>query len=193
MDFRAGIRLLTLPVLLVAVVACSGTNDSEVGSISKTEIPTSAEVQQQPAGPDNALSRVRDYHSITELTTYSDLVVRVRGTKKIETTTDLSMPHTITDFDVIEVVRGSAPEKVRVRQVGSPESEHILKSNGSYLLFLRNSERAPGQYVIVGTVAGIFSDNSGMVTRLDPYSTDIPEKVQLDSLRADVIRAPERG
>lgn len=193
MTLHKHIRILTFPVLLAAVVGCSARSDPGVEPNSEAEARPISETQQQSADTGDPLSRLREYHSIAELATYSDIVVRVRGAGKVETLTALSMPHTITDFEVIEVVSGRAPDTIRVRQAGSPESEHILRADGAYLLFLRNSEQAPGQYVIVGTVAGIFRDESGKVTRLDPYSTDLPEEVQLDSLRAEVVNAPPRG
>ncbi|WP_131803702.1 hypothetical protein [Pseudofrankia sp. BMG5.36] len=191
MALRKHIRVLALPVLFAAVVGCSGGSDPGATPNSEAQARPSSDAQQQPEGPGDGLTRLREYNSIAELATYSDLVVRVRGAAKVEEATVFSMPHVITNFDVVEVVRGKAPDTIRVRQVGSPGSQHILKADGAYLLFLRESEQAVGQYVIVGTVAGIFRDESGKAVRLDPESPDIPKEVQLDSLRAEVLDAPK--
>ncbi|CAJ58953.1 MULTISPECIES: hypothetical protein [Frankia] len=82
-------------------------------------------------------------HCIAEMKADSDAIVRVQETDRTQTKAISGLPFTITDVHVTEVVRGTWPSAIRIRQTdtGGVGGDDILKPGSSYRLFLERFAR----------------------------------------------------
>lgn len=157
-----------------------------------------------PAGPAVQVvsgSRARTFRSFDELREASSLIVHVKvDAKSSRNEVDVDgLPMTSSAADVKDVLGGANPKAVRVddsiriRQVGGQRvfvddapSGGLLEPGSEYVLFLDEFElergKPTGEYVVVGTYAGIFEVKGNTMVRLDPDSTDIPSEYPLSDL-----------
>ncbi|WP_131745810.1 hypothetical protein [Frankia sp. Cppng1_Ct_nod] len=175
--------------LFIAAAACAGTSTSE-------------QVTRPADGRYIEMSREKTYTSLDQLTADSDAVARVKTTSKTAVVEVDNIPFTITDVRVTEVLRGSLPDSIRIRQTGTSDTRYqdsgssettrspVLHSSTTYLLFLdrfnRPGEDVTNQYVIVGVAAGIFREEGDQALLQDNESPNLPATVSIPSLRSRI-------
>jgi hypothetical protein len=154
----------------------------------------------RPANQHVAVSRVRAYHSLQELNQEAIAVVRVTAmaTRSLEQVG--GVPYTITPVHVDQVLRGSVDgSTILLRQMGSPSGHTVIEdvpplvqAGKSYVVFLSRFTYGPGrdtdQYIPVGGGPGLFSDQRGTLSPLDPASPDLPKTVTLASLQQQISK-----
>ncbi|KJE23064.1 hypothetical protein FF36_02666 [Frankia torreyi] len=181
MPRQTGRHCALVLLVLACIVGCSGSGPS--ASPSPAGGSTTA-----PAGP----SRVKSYHNIAELKADSDAIVRVQATDRTQTTVISGIPFTITDVHVTEVIRGTLPSTIRIRQTdtGGVGGDDILKPGSSYLLFLerfaRDGEDVTNQYAVVGVAAGLYLEDSGQASHQDTESPQLPQVLPVRDLKAQI-------
>jgi hypothetical protein len=143
-------------------------------------------------------SRAKEYHTIAALNADADAVVQISSTssKTVETTAN-GVPWTITVATVTRLLRGSiSAPSIKIRQlgaVGGPtivDGVPLLSTGTAYLAFVQHFTYGPGQatdqYVVVGGGAGLFLEDRGVLTPLDPDSPDLPKGWTLAQFSAAV-------
>jgi hypothetical protein len=127
-------------------------------------------------------SRVKLYHSVSELATDSSsvAVVSATGTQRVETV-DGDIPFTVTTVNVKQVLGGvDIGTTVDVRQLGSsgaPGEVPLMQSGHTYVVYLAPFHFTPGdstgQWTIVGAGAGLFEMSGATLKHLDPQTSDL--------------------
>ena len=89
---------------------------------------------------------------------------------------------------------------ILLRQMGSPSGHIVLEDvaplveagKAYYVVFLSRFTYGPGrdtdQYIPVGGGPGLFSDQRGTLSPLDPASPDLPKTVTLASLQQQMSK-----
>jgi hypothetical protein len=162
--------------VLLSVSACGA---GETPSASDSAVVTHVDV-----------SRIQEFSSFADLVKASPLVARVRATsdqREVSASQDGAdeAVSTLTTMDVLEVFAGNAPEKIVVRQSGSPtyvisDVVPTLKPDSEYILFLRPftfdaDGPGTGEWIITDEVAG-FGSSDGKFVRLSE-AADIPAEI----------------
>jgi len=147
-----------------------------------------------------AASRVKAYHSLQELNQEAIAVARVTATTTRSREQVGSIPSTSTLVHVDQVLRGSVDgSTILLRQMGSPNGPTVIEdvaplveAGKSYVVFLSRFTYGPGrdtnQYIPVGGGPGLFSDQRGTLSPLDPASPDLPKTVTLASLQQQISK-----
>lgn len=179
-----GFRLLALTSVVVAVsAACS--------------VPEAAAPPSQ--GDHLSVSRTHSFTSLHELSEYSGVVAIATATPQSVIQVVNRVPFTVTTLDVVRVVDGNAPTRLRLQQVGTAEAATaelpIVAAGRTYLLFAKPFIRRPGEppvaadlFVPVGVAAGLFIQDNDVFRRLDPLSTSLPAQIPVANLEVALLK-----
>jgi hypothetical protein len=171
---------------LVLIAGCSdGRGTATPGNTSNTAIHVST-------------SRTKQYNSIQQLISDSQVVVRVTPTSTRTVETVGATQFTVTTVNVDQVLRGTMSSRtIKVRQLGAPtgnvvieDAPPLLQPGSSYVLFLERFTYGPGketdQYIAVGGGAGTFLNQNGTLKRLDPASPNLLATISLTDLQRSI-------
>ena len=187
---RSGVAL----TLSFAVVFCSACS----GSLEESGSQGGEETEEETLATGNAISRVKPYGSLEEISADSDLVVlgTVESQECVYDIDDVTA-FVVAEVQIAEVIDGEAEEgaTIEVRQTATLE-ESMLEDGETYLFYLVESGLdgdLADQYYVTGSTAGIYisvddlarsaDDSAGFYERVDLDSgDDLPETVKAEEV-----------
>ena len=155
-------------------------------------------MEEETLATGNAISRVKLYDSLEEISADSDLVVvGTVGSQECVYDIDDVTAFVVAEVQIAEVIDGEAEEgaTIEVRQMATLE-ESLLEDGETYLLYLVESGLdgdLADQYYVTGSTAGIYvsvdvstrsaDDSAGSYKRVDLDSgDDLPETVNAEEV-----------
>lgn len=180
--------------LSFAVAFCPACSESSEEAGSQSE----EVAEEETLATGNAISRVKLYDSLEEISADSDLVVvGTVGSQECVYDIDDVTAFVVAEVQIAEVIDGEAEEgaMIEVRQTATLE-ESLLKDGETYLLYLVESGLdgdLADQYYVTGSTAGIYvsvdastcsaDDSAGSYERVDLDSgDDLPETVNVEEV-----------
>jgi hypothetical protein len=157
----------------------------------------SAACSEEGTTPQVHASRTVEYHSLKQAARDADAVVEIAVERTGEMELVGSVPFTVTEARVVDVLKGSvAGEAIRLRQLGADSPDglvaegELLEAGEHYVAlvvpFVFDDFRPTDQHVVVGGWQGLYRVEGDMLVATDKAPTALPRRLTRSSFKAEV-------